>query len=153
MIRVILTRHAKPESPTDCPDDVTRPLSDKGRTIQQEMATRLHSEGIAVDQIFSSPLLRAMETAEILQKQLGGTITPLEALGANFDEQAILDHLQEDQAILLVGHDPTLAELANHLLGRREFPAGLVKSCALILEFEGAAISGSASLVDYIQPD
>jgi len=51
------------------------PLTEKGRAQAHTLAERWQAEGVIFDQVFSSPLLRARQTAEIVCTALG---VPLE---------------------------------------------------------------------------
>jgi probable phosphoglycerate mutase len=54
------------------------PLNERGRAQAGELAERLAGEG--VDAVYSSPLRRALETAEILAARLGLDVTAAEGL-------------------------------------------------------------------------
>jgi probable phosphoglycerate mutase len=66
MLDLLLTRHGLPEAGSDvwlgCQLDV--PLRPAGRRQAEALAHRL--AGIRIDRIFSSPMLRALETAQIV---------------------------------------------------------------------------------------
>jgi phosphohistidine phosphatase len=116
-----LMRHAHAEDGTP---DADRPLSAKGRAQLARMADFLGCHhAFKVDAIWSSPLLRARQTAEAMTCLLKKN-RPLRieaALLPEADPQAILTLLRAmDANILLVGHNPHLAELAGRLIGVRE---------------------------------
>ena len=48
-------------------NDADRPLTDKGRQKTQKVAQSLYDSGLRLNLILTSPLTRALETAEILQ--------------------------------------------------------------------------------------
>jgi broad specificity phosphatase PhoE len=54
------------------------PLNELGRRQSEELAETLAGEGIA--RVYSSPLRRAFETAEIVARRLGIDVEPVEAL-------------------------------------------------------------------------
>ena len=54
------------------------PLTDKGRLQAEMLAKRLRRQGVV--RIFSSPVLRALETAQIVADELGLTVSVEEAL-------------------------------------------------------------------------
>ena len=45
-------------------DDFERPLSDKGMAQSKQLGIWMQRKGIALDQVFTSPLVRAQQTAE-----------------------------------------------------------------------------------------
>src|SRR5438309_1343090 len=47
-------------------NDEDRPLSEKGESQSELAAKALHTKGIVLDKLLTSPLLRARQTAEIL---------------------------------------------------------------------------------------
>jgi len=143
---VLLVRHAKPEEEGQDP-----PLSQEGRKVQQQMAQELVRRGYAPKRILSSPKLRAQQTAEILSHHLGGATQVEPALGSSFDEAQLLQRILPGETTLLVGHDPTLAQFANLLLGERVF-TGLVRSCAIVVAFEEGASFGEGRVADTLIP-
>jgi phosphohistidine phosphatase len=143
---VIAVRHAKPE-PGDSP-----PLSQEGRTTQQHMATLLRGQGHSLDRLYSSPTLRAQQTAEILAKELGGETHLEPALTDPFDAERLLSLIHQGETTLFVGHDPTLATFVNQLIGERVLPSGMVKSGALVVQFDGKVDFGTGRLIAYHKP-
>jgi phosphohistidine phosphatase len=106
----------------DSGDDAARPLTDKGRRRVKQIASGLKRLGCTVDWIVTSPLLRAWETADIAAAELNpkGPLDVCKALspGGSSDEVVAFISAQPSRnAILVVGHEPDLSELAAHLLG------------------------------------
>src|SRR5207249_464967 len=83
----------------------------------------LKNAGVAFDAAFTSPLVRARQTAEILLK-ICGDVSPAEldlteALRNETSQKAFdrwLTELPEANKVLLVGHEPTLSERVRRLL-------------------------------------
>jgi phosphohistidine phosphatase len=149
--RVVLMRHAKPQA-SAVGTDAERSLSEEGKETQRLMAKKLREEGIAAHSILHSPLLRAQQSAAILVSEIGGVLRPEPALGEEFDAETLLRVIQRDRTIVMVGHDPTLANFANQLLGRNQFPEGLAKSGAVIIDFPTTIEFGSGKLLKYLTP-
>jgi phosphohistidine phosphatase len=118
-----LVRHAIAESrdPSRWPDDAARPLTAAGEARFRDAARGLAAIAPGVEVVWSSPYARAWRTAEILHEeadwpapepcpQLEATREPQDALGA-------LRQLDGHSTVALVGHEPTLSELAALLLG------------------------------------
>ena len=118
-----LVRHAiAAERGEDWPDDDKRPLTARGVARFKESVTGLSRLDVAVDEIFTSPLVRAKQTAEILAGGLSGkpTVKVLDALSPGHAPGSILAQLARTarrRRIALVGHEPGLGELAAHLIG------------------------------------
>lgn len=109
---LILWRHA--EAADGVPDD-TRPLTEKGRRQAERMAHFLSSRIPKNTRILVSPALRAQQTASAFSKRftteprVGTRATAKTALAASGWPAA-------GGAVLLVGHQPWLGELAALLM-------------------------------------
>lgn len=118
-----LVRHAiAAERGEDWPDDDKRPLTERGIARFKEEVEGLASLNVVVDEIFTSPLIRAKQTAEILAAGLHGkpTIKILPALAPGHPPGSVMAQLARTarrRRIALVGHEPSLGELAAHLIG------------------------------------
>jgi phosphohistidine phosphatase len=124
MIRIYLVRHGIAVDHADrgdLPDD-SRPLTEKGRHRFRRLARAFARLGEPIDQLFSSPLPRAVQTAEILAGALKlSGVGILESLKPSVQSEALLQELakkakKDAQAIGLVGHDPQMTLLVS-LLG------------------------------------
>jgi phosphohistidine phosphatase len=138
-------------------DDAARPLSPLGRKQSRKMGRFLRKAGIEFDAAYSSPLVRAKETAEIVLKTLD-SLPPRklqiadallnETSKAQFDQW--LKGLPEAGHVLLVGHAPTLTERVCHLLHvNRGDALKLPKGALACLETEERS---AASLRFFITP-
>jgi len=115
---LILWRHA--EAAEGTPDDA-RPLTDKGRQQAERMAHFLSRNLPPNTRLMVSPAQRAQETAMALSKHfittpnIGTHATPQTAIAA-------AGWPAFDGAVLLVGHQPWMGELAAYLMtGRTEY--------------------------------
>jgi len=118
-----------------------RYLTTRGRTRFRKIAAQLKKDGIAPDLILSSPLIRAVQTAEILaqaikfKKEL--LLTPLLAHGftkKKLDE--LLGQYPKAREIALVGHEPELGEVARALLEVKQ-PCALEKGATISFKLKG----------------
>ena len=133
---VILVRHADPEdeSPTG---DAGRVLTALGRRQARDTAEWL--QGVVAELppiVLSSPLARALQTAEILVSTWGAsTVATSGALrpGQSLAAASNLAHADGDRG--LVGHQPMMSELAAQLLGRA-LPFAFERGGALVLDVE-----------------
>src|SRR5579883_3144637 len=121
-------------------DDAKRRLTPEGREKMQKAAKGLKRLGLKLDWILSSPLLRAVETAEIVAESLPLKISieVCEELrpGRSFDDLMVCLAAQpERKRILLVGHEPDPSLLAARLIGAgRNANFGFKKGgCCLIV--------------------
>ncbi len=136
-----IVRHAIAEERGDAyPDDTQRPLSRKGVAKFRKVVAGLANLGVSVDHILTSPLVRARQTADLLGEHLRGhaSIAEIDALTPGGTFQALTRELQactQFASIALVGHEPSIGELAARLIGLRaplEFKKGGV--CRVDLE-------------------
>jgi phosphohistidine phosphatase len=118
-----LVRHAiAADRGEDWPDDDKRPLTARGVARFKDAVGGLAKLDVAVDEIFTSPLVRARQTADLLAEGLPGkpTVKVLDALSPGHAPGAVLAQLARTarrRRIALVGHEPALGELAAHLIG------------------------------------
>ena len=109
-------------APSTLMDDAKRPLTPEGKQKMREVASGLANAGVDLDWIVSSPLARAMETAEIVS-QAQKSQPPLEscdALRPGGAPEALIAFLAKRgnrRRVLVVGHEPDLGELAARLIG------------------------------------
>ena len=115
---VYLMRHgiAEPLGATDS-DDFHRPLALRGKERTKEVANGLLALQVHPQQIVSSPLLRCMETAQVVHSTLEVEV-PLvkcEYLAPGGDLRRLLLWLAEWEKLvtLLVGHSPDLSRFAS----------------------------------------
>jgi phosphohistidine phosphatase len=118
MQRLILMRHAKAETKSDSGQDFDRPLSARGRREAKTMGQVLAEAGLTPDIALVSSALRTCETWE-----LGSTAFPLAGVEFSRDiyngsPMSILEMAQNrpESVVLVVGHNPTLHDLALELL-------------------------------------
>ncbi len=121
MLRLLLLRHAK-AAPHDPARDYARGLIERGRADAKRMGEVIAGEKWAVDAVVHSGAQRAKETALValaeLPKGVPVSVEPrfYEATAAGFI--AALRDLPDNAAtILVVGHNPSLAEAAVRLSG------------------------------------
>ena len=125
--RLFLLRHgiAVPSGTPGVEED-QRPLTDEGAGRVHEIAGGLKRLGVEPEKIVTSPLPRALRTAEIVAKVLGlkDRLEHSDALRPAATAGSIRDWLQSrgDESLMLVGHNPSLNSLLGLLLG---FPGGV----------------------------
>ena len=120
-MKLYLVRHAAAIERSGAMPDTSRYLTAKGRLAFREIARRVRKAGAAPDLIFTSPLLRAVQTAEILSARLncGGDIVVARELSPGFDHRALrflLSRAGDLREAAFVGHEPDLGILSATLL-------------------------------------
>lgn len=102
--------------------DFDRPLTCTGRTRMAREAKGLAKLDLSLDYIITSPLLRAKQTAQIVAEanKINDRLVEDARLGASFDVELLADILVEHgraNAIMLVGHNPTMTLTIGRLVG------------------------------------
>lgn len=125
-MKVFLVRHG------DADAEIPEGLGDEARalTAKARQAIQHHFAGLAgrfeVDLVLTSPLVRCVQTAQILSSALGHDgvlrvhrgLLPDMPVGAL---EAVLDQ-HSGESLVLVGHQPSMGAMAAHLLGIQSFP-------------------------------
>ncbi|HSQ15798.1 MAG TPA: histidine phosphatase family protein [Candidatus Binatia bacterium] len=120
-MRIYLVRHSEAVERLPSLPDVARYLSARGRVSFREMAHRFRDAGGLPTRIFTSPLVRAVQTAEILSETVRyeGEIVldPRLAPGFGVAQMAsVLDDCPTEREIAFVGHEPDLGVILTRLL-------------------------------------
>jgi phosphohistidine phosphatase len=120
---LILWRHAEAE---DGAPDLERKLTSKGVKQAEKVAAFLRQHLPENTRILVSPAARTQQTAAALANHF--TLAPTVGPGASAD--AILQAARWPDAggtVLVVGHQPTLGEVAAQLLGCDDYSLGMKK--------------------------
>ena len=140
----------------DWPDDDKRPLTARGVARFQDEVAALKKLNVAVDEIFTSPLIRAKQTAELLAAGLPGkpSIKILESLSPGHAPASVLAQLSRAarrRRIAIIGHEPGLGELAAHLIGAgRALPFKKGGICRI--DVESLTSRRAGALTWFVQP-
>jgi phosphohistidine phosphatase len=154
---IYLVRHAiAAERGPEWPDDTKRPLTERGIQRFKEGVAGLRWLDVTVDEIISSPLVRAKQTADLLAAGLAGkpVVRTLKALEPGHDPALVMSQvarLARRPRIALVGHEPDLGELAAHLLGASR-PLPFRKGGICRLEMESLTGKRAACLIWFATP-
>lgn len=116
-----IIRHGLAGQHGDYADDTQRPLTDEGKTKTRQVAKRLQELGLRFDRMLTSPLVRASQTAEILQSEkLTKQLETVDYLAPGGDIKAFLPTLEawrsSDKTLAIVGHEPSLSGWAELLI-------------------------------------
>ena len=122
---LFILRHgvAVPRGTRGYTNDRTRPLTPEGRRRMEAIALGMRRLGLKFDAIFSSPYVRARETAETVARRLDMdrhvATSPL--LAPDADMTRLLSEIdtmvsRASARVLLVGHEPDLSRLVSTLV-------------------------------------
>ena len=105
-------------------EDSERPLTPDGRIELQKIAKSLKAIGLQSDRIYSSPLRRARETADIAARILKvPVLEEWDELKPDASKEALyrkLARLGQDSKPILVGHEPHLSSMIGEIIGTRD---------------------------------
>ena len=125
-MRILLVRHADAVSETAFLRDEHRTLSPGGRHQVRELAALLAETGLELGAVVCSPLVRAVQTAELLVRWLDWSgpieashhLAPALASGSAAAEWLVRSAEPLGSGVLAaVGHEPSVSYLARLLSG------------------------------------
>lgn len=141
MKRLTLVRHARADFKTARLADFERPLDRRGIAEIANMSERLLSQELIPDVIWTSPALRAVQTAESIARTLGISMRRLHREDrlylAPSDEILAVVHAVGPQAAhaMIVAHNPGLTEFAR-LLAPEAIPGELDTASVTTMVFD-----------------
>ena len=111
---ILIARHGKAEEKkVDQPDEARR-LTAEGRKDVEMVAKLLP---IKPSVVYSSPLKRAIETAEIIAKVWNIEVRIIDELRPELTSLERLKSIEVLDRMLLVGHAPSIEDLLSELIG------------------------------------
>ena len=150
-MKLYLVRHAEAIERLATTPDASRCLTTTGRLSFRKIARRARKAGAVPDVIFTSPLLRSVQTAEILAERLKhkGEVVVAGELSPGFDLRALralLAGAGNPMEAAFVGHEPDLGGIAAALIS---VPGGfpLRKGAIVAVEGTGSAPKGTATFL------
>lgn len=151
-MRIYIARHAWADEPDEdtYPDDRQRPLTEPGRRRYRRMLETMIQRGFAPDLIASSPLVRCLQTAEIMADVVPTQpdIVVLPALSPGADATPLLQWScqQNVNRIAWVGHAPDVGWLTAALIGGPNSAIAFAKGGIAEVRFEETPELGAGYL-------
>ncbi len=138
--------------------DEERPLSDEGRRQTELVAEAIKRLDLKLDQVLTSPLRRATETAQGLCKHLGLPETALmtcEQLEPGVSSKKLMKRLRSLEAneVVLVGHAPDLGEHAAWLMGSKRCQVEIAKAGVAAIRCDAPPRKGVGALTWLLTPE
>jgi phosphohistidine phosphatase len=122
-MELYLFRHGIAEDKSEAIEDEKRKLTKEGRHKTEKIAKRLVELGLKFDLILTSPLVRALSTAEILMEaglsqklSESSYLAPDGSLSGWVENWLVHQNFSSDQKLVLVGHEPDLGNWADILV-------------------------------------
>lgn len=141
-MQVYLLRHGISEEERAGLSDAERALTSEGRRRLRQTLQVAAREDIKPTLILSSPLKRAMQTAEIAKEVLSckHEVVSSRALLPGSAAEQVWEEVRvnrDEPCVVLVGHNPLFANLAGYLLGQPDLQIDFKKGAILRLDVEG----------------
>ena len=140
-------------------DDAQRPLTPEGRTKTYEVARGLHRLNLKWDALWTSPYVRAVQTAELVAKAYDLPKKDLRETNALLPTATLeelagqLVEFPNGTRHLLVGHEPHLSSLVGRLIGAGpEYRINFKKAGLLIVETTQLHPEAVGTLLGYLPP-
>jgi phosphohistidine phosphatase len=155
-----LIRHADAASVGEggISEDAQRPLTPAGVEQCRVLARALRQQEVHLDQVLTSPLLRAHQTAEVLLQHWPAPAPLLHVCDylAPGGKRKKLTRFVRDlggECVGLVGHMPDLALYASWLIGGKKAQIDLAKAGVACIRFDGKAGKGQGLLESLLTPE
>ncbi|MEI8014449.1 MAG: histidine phosphatase family protein [Nitrospira sp.] len=138
--------------------DTDRPLTERGAKRVAQVAAGLNRLDVKPTHVFSSPLIRAIETAKIVHRSLRvrSAVQIVDELLPDAPPDrllSILHDLQLETCVLCIGHEPQLGMAASFMLsGRATASFPMKKAGACLIELPIPAKPGRGVLRWWLMP-
>ena len=156
-MRLYLIRHGKAERGSHSGRDDDRELAPRGHRQAEWLGAVLRKDDSPPDRIIASPAARAARTAGLIAETLGLGVESNDAIGLRTTPSGVLALIQgssDGKALALVGHNPTLSDLASVLVHgvAARGQIGLRTGQAAVLDLDQPSDPiGTATLLDLLR--
>jgi phosphohistidine phosphatase len=120
-MKLYFLRHAHAEDGKEGSDHKRR-LTSKGLRAASNVAKVLSTLKFSPVVVYSSPRVRARQTAEVIAASLGVNIEIRDEMDFGFDAAAVkqlMNAHKPESELLLVGHEPSMSQVITGLTGAR----------------------------------
>ncbi len=156
-MKLFLIRHTTPlekETKTVRSDDL-RFITGDGRVLARRVFGSLKKRLTDIEQIFTSPLIRAVQTAEILAStiEFKGEVELVNELKNESSVSSVISLLEMHSSlneIALVGHEPKMSILLSTLCGSTSGIGGFAKCGIALLDYDPKFHAGK--FIGYFDP-
>lgn len=158
-MRIYIVRHAIAEMRSISARDEDRALTPEGIDRMRRAAAGIKSLDFVPEVVWSSPLVRARQTADILLETFGAGVPLLirQDLAPGGDRKSLYREIGKNietvRGLMLVGHQPSLGEIAGDLAwGSPDHYIELKKGGLCVIELENIQGSPKGRLVALLTP-
>jgi len=154
--RIYLLRHAEAAWATPGQRDFDRPLNAKGYADAEIVADKAADKGYRPDLLLSSTAARCRDTADAVHRAMGSTLELRfvdELYNASPDIYLdIIDAQEALGSVMLVGHNPTMEQTLEALIGHealhQALPTGFPTAGLAVLDYDSELTAWQ--LVDFV---
>lgn len=150
-----IVRHGKAEPTAPSGKDDDRPLASRGRRQAEWLGKQIAGRKDKPARIISSPVLRAIDTANLLNAGLRLPLDTSTALVVGRPASAALGLVEEaeDGPLMLVGHNPQLEKLLALLTRGAGAEAEMKTGQAVLLDVDLDNAPGKSEAVETLRLD
>jgi phosphohistidine phosphatase len=168
MLSLMLLRHAKSSWADTGQADFDRPLNERGKRAAVAVGRYIASNSLVPQLVLCSPARRTQETWGLVAGELSATPEILFAAEIyDFgDGKTLMECLRHKagaaQSVLLVGHNPSIGELAQNLIGtgnhklrerlEEKYPTAALAIISFDLDNWESLTAGSGTLLRFVKP-
>ncbi len=155
-MNLYLIRHSLAENISTNKKDFDRELTEEGKLIIAKASSAWKNYLGQIDVVLTSPLTRAMQTAEIISTNLQEIPNLIKDnnLGTGSRTADLIDLLNsiEYKNVIVVGHQPDLSHHINNFCGTGSFNLAFPPASLAKIEFENSIKYGRGRLIYFVPP-
>jgi phosphohistidine phosphatase len=155
-MNLFLIRHSIAENISIDKKDFDRELTEEGKFVIKKTSEAWKNYIGNIDVVLTSPLRRAIQTAEIISTNLQEKQNLIKDnnLGTGSRTADLIDILNslEYQNIVVVGHQPDLSQHINNFCGTGSFNLAFPPASLAKIEFDNSIKYGRGRLIYFIPP-
>ena len=155
-MNLYLIRHSIAENITMDKKDFDRELTEEGKFVIKKTSEAWKSYIGNVDVVLTSPLKRAIQTAEIISTNLQDKQNLIKDnnLGTGSRTADLIDILNslDYKNVVVVGHQPDLSQHINNFCGTGSFNLAFPPASLAKIEFDNTIKYGRGRLIYFIPP-
>ncbi|MEO8233545.1 MAG: histidine phosphatase family protein [Ignavibacteriota bacterium] len=155
-MNLYLVRHSIAENISIDKNDFDRELTEEGKFIINKTSSAWKNYIEIIEVVLTSPLIRAVQTAEIISKNLQANSNVIKdnSLGTGSRTADLIDLLDslDYKNVLVVGHQPDLSIHINKFCGTGSFNLPFPPATLAKIEFDNIIKFGKGRLIYFIPP-
>jgi phosphohistidine phosphatase len=156
-MQIYILRHGIAEDSVAGQSDSERALTPEGKKKLRSVLRVAREAGVSPALILTSPLKRAVQTAQLAAEMLGykGDLLRTEALEPGAHPRKVWEEIRvhkDESEILLAGHEPLFSSLTAYLLGSPDLQVDFKKGALACVEVDRFGAEPHGALRWFITP-